>query len=1228
MSRKFAILTVLIALLTGLTVPAAAQTQINPATQVRWPAVSGTGAPASPQWPCTSANYGQPYTDVSTGKGYVCVASGWQRSSSDGLPAGDAGQIPTYVNAGTTVIPVTIGSGLNLDSSTNTLTATGGGITGTIQPTPPLQLYINPTGSTTNTAGPASTTQNAVTPLLQGTANCDQYGSCATALAGSHTNVAIPSTSSSTEVFPLSLMNFGSNTATLAPGIPVGGQVFDPRHGATRYSVDSPTLDNGQVTNALGGTFESRQVQFLGQGSAIFPQDIPFLGFKTTQGNILRTTTNYASGQGVMDGRWEYSYCGDCDFLTSGNITAFASSGTEQNAGEPFHAGVLKMTQWGSNLVLPLQSAVSAGATSVSVSGVPGTPNVGQDRWAVDITKLATSPCSVSGDGTNSVLHIGVFVMSGSSCFPADTTFVLSTAPIEPVVDTVTSAVLASGVMTVTLSAPTTNDYTGTRVTMAGFSGVQSGSPFLIPSDGRTTVQTDSTHFHYTLIGYLDATVGSGQAWPQSAGTQTVAIQTSGVPTDVSTSLSSLPSTGQATVSDSGKSAGAVYSEVVNYTVVDGTHITLTNLHNPHTSNVLIGIGGYAGSIAIPDANVRGSLGSLGSGTLFDFTPLLGCKQASGTCYVANTQAYGVINGEGAATNVSSPIGTITCSGGVNTVFLDNPITSNGSLYTGVPFTVAGNSTINGTFVATFQNAQQYTFSQTCSASSGTGGTATFDNSQISFAPAFRIYYATDLSTATQLAPNGVINGNFVTSPASANLAASDEIVFPNEVNPQGPSGYAFIQQLLRGAAQPPSGGWGGLCIGLQGPSRACLQASIQVSALSDYIGHGGSNRLPGRIAILSGLSNTATEIEDGDVYGILHDGNSFGVANADYVPDAYKYASGVKSWLLDHVTGNLSYNGGIAASQLVSTNNPSGGNYDSIILGTGFADGAGPAVSFRCTACNSGSDIVNATIRGALKLGGSGVVGNILFDVDGEATTSMSIDPTSVTVGNQLHLPGLWNTTSDCQFTTIGADATTGSLLGVQPCDTADFTSGTMAGVHFENGSFSGTDLVMDGVTPNPTASSQTLIWNVGFTQQVEFGRPLGITNSTGLFGNGGNGIIMGDDNGGYFHVTATDAEFNGSALSTAASVTAAIAAAQTVIKFTSDPITHTALTNSCETVSTSVPGALVGSPVSVSTSDGSDWWPFDLRARVAAAGTVITQVCGTGTPAFTTTFKEAVNQ
>lgn len=49
----------------------AAQTRINPATQINWPQTTGAGGPSGS---CTSTNYGQPYTDVTNDHQYFCMS--------------------------------------------------------------------------------------------------------------------------------------------------------------------------------------------------------------------------------------------------------------------------------------------------------------------------------------------------------------------------------------------------------------------------------------------------------------------------------------------------------------------------------------------------------------------------------------------------------------------------------------------------------------------------------------------------------------------------------------------------------------------------------------------------------------------------------------------------------------------------------------------------------------------------------------------------------------------------------------------------------------------------------------------------------------------------------------------------------------------------------------------------------------------------------------------------
>jgi hypothetical protein len=66
-----------------------------------------------------------------------------------------------------------------------------------------------------------------------------------------------------------------------------------------------------------------------------------------------------------------------------------------------------------------------------------------------------------------------------------------------------------------------------------------------------------------------------------------------------------------------------------------------------------------------------------------------------------------------------------------------------------------------------------------------------------------------------------------------------------------------------------------------------------------------------------------------------------------------------------------------------------------------------------------------------------------------------------------------------------------------------------------------------------------------------------------------------------------------------------------------TTGTITGTSLSNSCDSGTATITGAVVGSPVVVSSTTGADvGGAFNVRGSVTASGVVTVYVCGTGTP------------
>lgn len=167
------LLTLALTALLGVT--AHAQQRINSATQVYWPAVTGTVAPTGA---CNLLNYGQPYTNVTTGLTYVCTSLGWTPPATGTVGSGTTGQFAYYSAAGTTVAGHTLnvtdvaGAGTLSNSTTgNAATATNSAAIGGVTITGnPVAGYVPvATGTTTATWQPNAANNPPFSALANGT---------------------------------------------------------------------------------------------------------------------------------------------------------------------------------------------------------------------------------------------------------------------------------------------------------------------------------------------------------------------------------------------------------------------------------------------------------------------------------------------------------------------------------------------------------------------------------------------------------------------------------------------------------------------------------------------------------------------------------------------------------------------------------------------------------------------------------------------------------------------------------------------------------------------------------------------------------------------------------------------------------------------------------------------------------------------------------------------------
>jgi hypothetical protein len=271
-----------------------AQTKISPASQIDWALVTGIGVPTGP---CTSLNYGQPYTDISipaTPVYYQCTPAGWE------TVGGSGGSISGQAN---NVVP--LGTASTVIGAQSHLTDAGGVVTSTEPvnvPSPVQNFGILNTPGDSLTAGFEGVNSGGLWPAP------DSYPSILqteigpvlnTGVGGSTSTQAAVKNGATASAFAM----FSGNVpaCTVAPCTPIS-VTFAPGYECTTVSTSYNNLP--PVTGTVAGSANIHgtcilQAQMEGLFSGTFTGAWSVSGGVVTLSNLVLisgSTTTFTSG--------------------------------------------------------------------------------------------------------------------------------------------------------------------------------------------------------------------------------------------------------------------------------------------------------------------------------------------------------------------------------------------------------------------------------------------------------------------------------------------------------------------------------------------------------------------------------------------------------------------------------------------------------------------------------------------------------------------------------------------------------------------------------------------------------------------------------------------------------------------------------------------------------------------------------------------------------------------
>jgi hypothetical protein len=392
-----------------------------------------------------------------------------------------------------------------------------------------------------------------------------------------------------------------------------------------------------------------------------------------------------------------------------------------------------------------------------------------------------------------------------------------------------------------------------------------------------TTANFTGTNFPVSVFLQLTAAATS-QAKDIAPGTVTLPIATSGVPAGFAVNTNQLPgNSGVACVADTDDSRFPNF-EMVNYTVVDASHITLT-LNKVHGVGAVIAAGGLCGYGLEQTVDTTGAIRQV--------FPVVGAISATSLYYASASTPVVGFDGNASTSgflNVSGQITSLVRSGNVVTATLSSNLPFDLS---GLTMAVSGaaDPSYNGSFQMTSAGGSFLTYPNVGPNNTSSGGTISFVTGGYVLYPMAEVLGVYDAATRQ-------VDGLLKLGANTVAWAPGDAVEEPHFYQDLTAADTELITQYMPRPIQLSSAGK--QYAGQVGPGMRGWQIQNTVPA-SNYLGAGGTHQLPDDAYVASGPWSTDFEVDAGTLSLIRSHCNIHGCNRWD---------SGYSLFALDSATG------------------------------------------------------------------------------------------------------------------------------------------------------------------------------------------------------------------------------------------------------------------------------------------------------------------------------------